>query len=416
MGRERLSTAEMQHAINMVAKHGTVTRAARVLGVPRNTLDAQYQRGRQEGMKPTGQADLMTLTAMEKQGLQERVRDLESIIKDERRERLAEDRIRKEIFGLSKAAITPPAWAVAPPKKDGRPGIPTLFLSDLHWGEVVKPSQIHFKNEYNVSIAKRRLQRCISQTIHLCFDHTVNPEYPGIVVALGGDLVSGDIHEELVETNELTSAQTLVDIVGALAWALDTLANKFGRVWVPAVTGNHGRLTHKIRAKNRAFTNFDWVIAQLLNKHFQKDDRFSWLIPDGSDAWFRVYNHRYLLTHGDQFRGGDGVIGALGPILRGDTRKRARNGQIDLGYDTMLIGHWHQYLPLDRVIVNGSLKGYDEYASQNNFPYQPPIQALWMTHPKYGLTRREPLYCEVPTATFKGAVVTLGEMPEMRLA
>lgn len=29
----------------------------------------------------------------------------------------------------------------------------------------------------------------------------------------------------------------------------------------------------------------------------------------------------YLLTHGDQFRGGDGVIGALGPIIRGDHKK-----------------------------------------------------------------------------------------------
>ncbi len=157
------------------------------------------------------------------------------------------------------------------------------------------------------------------------------------------------------------------------------------------------------------------MIAQLLRRHFLKDSRFSWLIPDGSDAWYRVYNHRYLLTHGDQFRGGDGIIGALGPILRGDTKKRARNGQIDLGYDTMILGHWHQYLPFNRVIVNGSLKGYDEWASQQNFPFEVPIQALWFTHPVYGITAHWGIRCEEPKATFKGAAVTLGDMPEMVL-
>lgn len=56
-------------------------------------------------------------------------------------------------------------------------------------------------------------------------------------------------------------------------------------------------------------------------------------------------------------------IRALGPIIRGDHKKRSRNSQIDLGYDTLLLGHWHQLIMLQRLIVNGSLKGYDEYAA-----------------------------------------------------
>lgn len=413
MARERLTPAQMQEAINLVALHGTVTQASRATGIPRNTIDSRYSRARIEGFKPNGLPPEQ-IKAHETIGLQDRVRELEAILKSERRERLSEDRIRKELFGLGAAPIDAPKWATATPKKGGLPGIPTLFLSDLHWGEVVKPGQIHGKNAYSVAVAKRRLQQVVSRAIHLCFDYTVNPDYPGIVVALGGDLVSGDIHEELVETNELTSAQTLIDIVGALAWALDMLAARFGRVWVVAVTGNHGRLTHKIRAKNRAFTNFDWVIAQLLQRQFAKDSRFSWLIPDGPDAWFRIYNHRYLLTHGDQFRGGDGIIGALGPILRGDTKKRARNSNLDLGYDTMLLGHWHQYITLRRVIVNGSMKGYDEYAAQNNFPYEPPIQALWFTHPTLGIIAHWPIFCDESGAAYRGAAVQLGEMPEAR--
>ena len=43
-------------------------------------------------------------------------------------------------------------------------------------------------------------------------------------------------------------------------------------------------------------------------------------------------------------------------------------------------------IQLQRLIVNGSLKGYDEYAYANNFGYEPPRQALWITHPTHGIT------------------------------
>lgn len=407
----------LQQAVNAAALHGNLREAATACDVEYGAFRSRVALARQKGFKPDKSGlDAQTLAEHESLHLRDRVRELETTLKAERRERLSEDRIRAEVFGLADAAIEMPNWALKEPKKShGIAGsIPSVLWSDWHWGEVVLPGQIHHKNEFNVSIAKRRLRRLVETTIGLCFNHMVNPSYPGLVVNLGGDLVSGDIHEELVETNELTSAQTLIDITGSLAWALKMLADKFGRLWIISVAGNHGRMTKKPRAKNRAFTNFDWVIANLLRRQFIDDSRFSWLIPDGPDAWYQIYNHRYLLTHGDQFRGGDGIIGALGPILRGDTKKRARNANVGLAYDTMLMGHWHQYLPLPRVIVNGSLKGYDEYAMMNNFGFEMPIQALWFTHPRRGITNNWGIQLEDRDSAFAGgSVVNLGEMPRL---
>jgi len=235
------------------------------------------------------------------------------------------------------------------------------------------------------------MRTMVEVAMDLLFNHINMPEYPGIVFALGGDMVTGDIHEELSATNEMEIMPVVLDLWGALAWAIQTLADKFGRVFIPCVTGNHGRNTHKIRAKGRNFTSFDWLVYQFLAKRFEADERISFLIPDGSDAYYSVMGHRYLLTHGDQFRGGDGMIGALGPIIRGDHKKRSRNAQIDQEYDTMLLGHWHQLIQLQRLIVNGSLKGYDEYAYANNFGYEPPRQALWITHPLHGITFSAPV-------------------------
>lgn len=101
------------------------------------------------------------------------------------------------------------------------------------------------------------------------------------------------------------------------------------------------------------------------------------------------------------------MIGALGPIIRGDHRKRSRNGQIDLSYDVMICGHWHQYMHLTRLIVNGSLKGYDEYAYTNNFGFEQPQQALWLTHPKHGITFRMPVYVDRDKQAPKTAWVSI---------
>jgi hypothetical protein len=256
---------------------------------------------------------------------------------------------------------------------------------------VVDAAQIEGCNSYDLSIAHRRAKRCLEVTKALLLHSLTNHGYPGIVVALGGDMCSGDIHEELSETNEVPMLPAVVDLFGVLHKIIRDLRDTFGRVFVPCVVGNHGRLSKKPKSKNKVFTNLDWLLYTMLEKSFEDDESVRFMVSEGSDVSFKVYNHRYLLTHGDQFRGGDGQVGALGPIIRGDHRKRGRNGQIGVPYDTMLLGHWHQLIQMQKLIVNGSLKGYDEYAYQGNFPFEPAKQALWLTHPKHGITFQMPI-------------------------
>lgn len=376
----------------LAAQGGNQSAAARALGVSRSSFRDRLTQAARRGLTP-GVSD-QQLESAAVQGLRNKVSTLEKELRFAARETLDTEYVKTKIIGLSKnlAVSEPPDWALRPESSAFfGPGVPTLFCSDLHWGEVVDPKQIGGVNRYNVAIANERLRAMVEVAIDLLHNHLKLPQYPGIVFALGGDMVTGDIHEELSATNEAEIMPVVLDLWGALVWCIERLADKFGRVFVPCVTGNHGRNTHKIRAKGRAYTNFDWLLYQFLAKRFEADDRVTFLIPDGSDAYYSVLGHRYLLTHGDQFRGGDGMIGALGPIIRGDHRKRSRNAQIDMEYDTMLCGHWHQLIQIERLIVNGSLKGYDEYAYSNNFPFEPPRQALWITHPEHGITFRAPV-------------------------
>lgn len=288
-----------------------------------------------------------------------------------------------------------PDWLTKEPKKSVT-GIPVLFLSDLHFDEVVDPTQVAGVNEYNHDIAVDRIQRTFQGAIDLCTKYMHSPKYDGFVCALGGDLLSGNIHEELAETNEAPILQSAVDLTALLIEGLTALADTFGKIFVPCVVGNHGRLHHKPRAKNKVKDNYEWLIYHQLASHFSEDHRFTFLIPNGSDATFSIYNKTFLLTHGDQFRGGSGISGILSPLFIGQARKQKREQGVGRPFDIMICGHFHQLTTLESLIINGSTKGLDEYAYQKNFGYEPAQQALWVVHPSMGITYRMPIVCDPP--------------------
>jgi hypothetical protein len=365
----QISKKQLQDAVDaVVMSGGNKAQAALHLSIPVSTLKYRLEYAGHTKVEPS-----VKLKAETSEQLKRQVGLLEKELARAKDGGLTEEAIRSEILKLSTAITNAqtPAWAIES-KASSLPGVPLLFLSDLHWGENVQRSQINGVNSYSMKIAQNRLSALASKSIQLLQILSPKMEYPGLVLTLGGDMISGNIHDELAATNELNTMPVVLDLYGNLVRFIDILVEQFGRVFIPCVTGNHGRDTHKIWNKDRHATSFDWLLYNFLAKHFENDKRITFFIPDGPDAYFKVYNHRYLLSHGDQFRGGDGLIGALGPIIRGDHRKRSRNSQINMEYDTLLIGHFHQYIHLSRLVVNGSLKGYDEYAYNGNFPYEVP--------------------------------------------
>ena len=349
-----LSDEDLLVVVDAFNKKKTKTDAAKLLGIRPTTYTSRLNEARRRGLIGSTESTRENSSWADKLSeANDRIKELEAMAFSEQEEKLTSDYIKRKILKLKNLEPKIPKWLIKTSSKKKFAGVPTLFASDWHWGEIVDPNQINGVNEYNMTIAQNRAKQMIEKAVDLLKNHVAHSDYPGIVYVLGGDMVSGDIHEELQATNEKEIMPTVIDLFGVLIWCINTLANEFGNVFVPCVSGNHGRNTHKIRAKGRNFTSFDWLLYQFLAKHFENDKRIQFLIPDGPDAYYSVYGHKYLLTHGDQFRGGDGVIGALGPIVRGDHRKRSRNAQIDMTYDTMIIGHWHQLIQLERLIVNG---------------------------------------------------------------
>ena len=296
------------------------------------------------------------------------------------------------IDAATNAVLEPPAW-LSPTKPTPKSATLMLMLSDCHFDEVVLPSEVDGLNAYDRRIATLRLEAWAAGAIKLSRHYLAGLKYDGCVLMLGGDIFSGDIHEELAETNEDTMIGSLLYWSERLASAIAMLADEFKRIHVASVVGNHGRTSRKPRAKLRAKTNFDWLLAKMLERHFTKDKRVTFDVPEGSDCLVSVYSHGHLLTHGDQASGGQGIGGIWPPIMRLRARKAQRYLAIGDSFDTLWLGHWHQYQPSPAMIVNGSLKGVDEYAFVNNFGYEVPQQALAVVTPEHNITLQAPIFC-----------------------
>jgi len=156
--------------------------------------------------------------------------------------------------------------------------------------------------------------------------------------------------------------------------------------------GNHGRNTRKPRAKLRVRDNLDWLLFRIVARAFKSDSRITWQIPESADCNVKIYSTNYRLTHGDQFRGGSGISGMMAPLMLGAHRKGQRQMTLKNPFEWLVIGHWHQYWTGKGLVVNGSVKGYDEYAYVSNFAWERPQQAFFVTTPKNGMTFSAPIF------------------------
>lgn len=306
-----------------------------------------------------------------------------------------------------------PSWTTQARKKGSRGAIATAFLSDVHLDEVVDPAQVNWINAYNREIATGRLRLFFENTIEVARDYLSGLTYEGLVLPLGGDIFAGIIHEELSESNEGTIFESMLYWTDPVCAGIKLARDAFGRVFLPCVVGNHGRRRRKPHAKHRAQDNFEYLFYHLLAKLLKDEKGIEFVIAEAADLPYQVYETRYVLTHGDQFRGGSGIAGMLSPLMLGNARKQEREHAVRRPYDYLVMGHWHQLAFLRGLIVNGSVSGYDEYAFISNFRFEPPRQAFWVTDPVHGVTITAPIHVAVKdevysAATGQQAVVGVG--------
>lgn len=290
-----------------------------------------------------------------------------------------------------------------------------LLLSDLHLGEVVSPAQMDGLNWVDKNVLEDRFRFTYRNALHLLSDHAGSNRLEELHLCFGGDMVSGVRHLEHVETNDLTPMEQLDAIVDLLCDGVGEIyvwCNGRGiRLKIHCVAGNHGDLGDH-PAKNHYGQNLDWAAYWAAQKRIAPlAPDVEWDIPDALWTEFEMAGRLYRLMHGHlpgkgkPFTArGDGPLGPAGPGLRLDVRMRrqARSVPGRRPYDTLLKCHDHWYFASDDMIQNGSIIGYGEYAMTRGFPYQAPMQALWIGHPIWGITHQMKIHCTPEGSTIIG--------------
>ena len=267
------------------------------------------------------------------------------------------------------------------------------LLSDLHATEVVEKAEMRGDNEYNTDIFRARMKHTADMTLKLLFNFLSKPKYDGMILGLGGDIYSGFIHEELDSTNDMEPPDAVRECTYQLVKYIKTMRQCFDRMFIPCVVGNHGRQDKKPRFKRFVRRNWEWLIYHLVADQFKDDPGVQFAIPEAPDITFNVYGRDYWFTHGTQFKGGNAISGIMTALRMGQFKKLLVESSLNRPFHTMLVGHFHQEFMTERLVVNGSMIGYNEFAKGLNFPFEEPTQSLWIDHPDKQMAYSMPVQC-----------------------
>jgi predicted phosphodiesterase len=204
---------------------------------------------------------------------------------------------------------------------------------------------------------------------------------------MNGDMVSGDIHDELTETNELPVIDQVYHCAEKLMPIVTELAACCRRVIIPCIGGNHGRGTLKSQMKNGWSHNAETHLFRYLQASTKHLENVEWHIPRADQILLDVMGWKVLTQHGTHIKSQGGVGGILVPLSRWAMRKAS--AQI------YLFGHFHQacYFPAGdaTIVVNGSLIGDSSYSSLLGLSYREPEQVGFLLDERRGLRSFEPV-------------------------
>jgi hypothetical protein len=308
------------------------------------------------------------------------------------------EKLLEEVGGIRSLDIPKPEWLLKATTGRRNRSVMSMLFTDLHMGEVVDPDELLGLNAFNPQIAEQRAKRFFNAACEIGPRWASDTKLEGLLLNLGGDLVSGDIHEELRITNGLTAHEQVRMAVKIIVAGIKLLLKVYRRIHVTSVPGNHARTTFKPTAKLYSKLSYDTLIAQMVADAFQDDERVTFQITVATDAVIPVLGYTAFLTHGDKMGtgGGQGFAGPMLPIVRGTKKVEAQQASAGRKPDIIMHGHYHHSGNPGNVFSNGAFPGYSEYGNGLRAKIEPAQQWLFLIHETWGVRERCEIKLETP--------------------
>lgn len=275
-------------------------------------------------------------------------------------------------------------------KEEGDKYAVALF-SDAHIEETVNSKSVMGLNEYNIDIAKQRMETYFSNLVR-CLN---KDDVEHLIFASLGDTISGYIHEELAQTNSMSPLEaTLVAqsmIFSGLKFICENTNVK--DIYFIGIVGNHSRVTKKIQHANGYKMSYEWLMYQNVKRECEQASLpITFCLPESEMAIVDTDdNRRFIFIHGFQIRSnGSGTVCGIYPALN----RLAMKWDKIFHQDKIYLGHFHTCVSLPNAMVNGSIIGYNSFSLSNGFSYERPAQQYEVYDTKIGLLLTRQIYCD----------------------
>ena len=295
---------------------------------------------------------------------------------------------RKTVMGLADALEAPKYITPAPGSKKGGKRTAVLHLSDIHAGEHVDLYEMDGLNSFNQAICQARMERYFQKVASQLTEHWAGDPVEEIVLCLGGDMIDNNLREESRRGGSMPVVESIKFISEVIAGGVEFLRHEVDAP-IRAYTspGNHGRLTPKPHITEGNIDNLDVLVSWSVEKIIGNHDDVRFFYAGSGECRFNVYGWWFLLQHGHEGAGGTG--GLYGPIykqVRGMYRTHQTYGRRGRKIDFVLQGHDHTSAKLPFGFANGSVVGYNSYASRKlKADPSPASQNLLIVEEKHGV-------------------------------
>ena len=266
-----------------------------------------------------------------------------------------------------------------------------VLLSDIHAEERVDPDTVNGMNDYSLDVCDQRMSELMERFAVLLEHERRLAKIDRVVVWLGGDFISGHIHDDTAELAQLAPLTATRWIGARLRGFIDAVSENAKEVIVTTNSGNHGRSTEKLRVGTELEHSFEQNLYMTMAAAENRKN-VRWQVGTGYLNYLDLDGFVIRFHHGHAINYGGGIGGITIPtnkaIAAWDAVKRA---------DLTCFGHWHQFqwLRAGRYVANGSVIGHSAYATRIKAAYEPPCQAcIVIDHGRHEVTKAMPVYCD----------------------
>lgn len=265
------------------------------------------------------------------------------------------------------------------------------LFSDAHIEETVSKASVLGLNEYNIDIAKHRIERYFVG-LSTCLG---KDKVTKLFFASLGDTISGFIHESLQQENGLTPPEAVLLGQSLIVSGLKYLKEHNPNVSISfiGIYGNHSRTTKRIQYDNGFKLSYEYIMYKNIESICKLSGLdIEFIIPQSEMCLMEMPDgNRFIFIHGYQIKSsGTATVCGIYPALQRLAMKWDRT----FHQNKIYLGHFHSCISIPTATVNGSIIGFNAFALSNGFTNEEPAQMYELYDTKIGLILTRKIYCK----------------------